>query len=232
MDPAAELEGEQKVRVEEIVFLQNICNGLQSNDQKDRMRRSMVVMLYSHFEGFAKFALELYRRNVDERGLKCREVQPVLATCALKDLFKAVRGGDQGKTFLPKTLQLVQELRPIAVERAFVENAWDFGERTASIPEDFVDTESNLKPVVLQKNLFRLGLPHDLFDSIEGNIHRLLNYRNKIAHGGSHIGVDEADYNELYNTVIQVMDELKRTILSSIANQAFRRTNRATALPP
>jgi HEPN superfamily RiboL-PSP-like protein len=43
--------------------------------------------------------------------------------------------------------------------------------------------ESNLKPVVLRKILFRLGFPPETFASHEGTIHRLVNRRNNIAHG-------------------------------------------------
>ena len=159
---------------------------------------------------------------IDEGRLKCCEVQPSLATAALNDLFKAFRNPDHGKSFLPKALQSVSELRSLAIERAFVENAWDFGQKIASIPEDFVDMESNLKPMVLRKNLFRLGLPHDLFDKIENSIHRLLNYRNTVAHGSRLTGFDESEYSDLEQAVVQIMDELRETIIAAIANQSFR----------
>jgi hypothetical protein len=222
MDPATELEDEQRIRLEEIHFLQNICAALPSEDQQNRMRRAMVVMLYSHFEGFAKFTFELYRRTVDDQNLKCCEVKPALATAALKDLFKAFRNPDQGSSLLPKVLQDLGELRPLAIERAFVEQAWDFGQRIASIPDTFVDTESNLKPIVLRKNLYRLGLPHDLFEELEGSIHKLLNYRNSIAHGARLSGLDETEYKELFDTVVRIMDELKKAILAAITGEAFR----------
>jgi hypothetical protein len=235
MDPAAELEEEQRIRLVEIAFLENICTALPTEDEKDRMRRAMVVMLYSHFEGFAKFTLELYRRAVELCGLKCCDVQPALATSALRDLFKAFRSPDQAQNLLPTVLLSSNELRPLAVERAFIEKAWDFGQRTVSLPDDFVDTESNLKPIVLRKNLFRLGLPHDLFDEVEGSVHKLLNFRNAIAHGSRLSGIDEPDYNELRAAVLRIMQELKRAILDAITSEAFRRSstipNPAVATP-
>jgi hypothetical protein len=224
MDAAAELEEEQRVRLDEIHFLQNICVDLATNDQKDRMRRSLVIMLYSHFEGFAKFAFEVYLRAIENSKLKCCEVQPALATFALKDLFKAIRSPEQGTKFLPIAIRSMKELKPLAVERAFIEKAFEFGERLVSIPSDFIDLESNLKPIVLQKNLYRLGLPHDLFEKLEGSVHKLLNYRNNIAHGSFVNGIEEVVYIELYEAVIQVMNELKKTIVNAIATEAFRRS--------
>jgi hypothetical protein len=42
--------------------------------------------------------------------------------------------------------------------------AYDFTIRPVNIPDHVVDTEANLNPVVLRKNLYRLGLPYDLFN--------------------------------------------------------------------
>lgn len=231
MNADVELEEEQRIRTEEIHFLQNICASISSDAERDRMRRSMIVMLYSHFEGFAKFTFEIYRRAIDLAGLKCSEVQPTLATSALRDLFKAFRNPDTAQNFLPSALQGLGELRSLAIERSFVERAWDFGQRTAAIPDDFIDLESNLKPIVLRKNLFRLGLPHDLFDSLESSIHKLLNYRNNIAHGSYLAGISEQIYNELRDAVFRIMDELRATILASISAQSFR-IRVASAPPP
>lgn len=222
MDPAVELEEDQSKRLEEIRFLQNICAALPDEMEQNRMRRAMVVMLYAHFEGFAKLALEVYRRTIDEQGLKCCEVQPALATAALNDLFKAFRNPEQGLGLLPGPIKGFPELRAFAIERAFVEKAWEFGQQVVSIPDKFVDTESNLKPVVLRKNLYRLGLAHDLFDNMDASISKLLNYRHRIAHGGFPGGLDELEYTELSSAVMLIMDELRKTILQAITSEAFR----------
>lgn len=224
MDAAAEFEEEQRIRMEEIHFLQNICSGLPDESAQNQMRRTMVVMLYSHFEGFAKFAFELYRRAVENSNLKCCDVQPALATAALKDIFKAFRNPDGAQNFLPKGLKDLTDLKTLAIESAFVENAWEFGQRPISLRGNFVDTESNLKPIVLRKNLYRLGLPHDLFDEFSGSVDKLLKYRNAIAHGSFLKGIDEAVYNELYEMVKHVMNGLKDTILDAIKREAFRRS--------
>ena len=44
------------------------------------------------------------------------------------------------------------------------------------IPADkVVDPESNLKPDVIRKTLFRLGFQHDTFHPHEATVHQLLN---------------------------------------------------------
>jgi hypothetical protein len=221
MDAATELEEEQRLRTKEIYFLQNVCSGLRTDEDKDQMRRAMVVMLYSHFEGFAKFGFEVYRRAVESSNAKCTEVQSALACGALRDLFKAIRNPDQGSALLPVALNRIYELKPMAIERAFVEKAWDFGQRTVSVPEGFIDMESNLTPTVLRKNLYRLGLPHALFDQLGTSINKLLQFRNDIAHGARVGGITEVDYTQLQVAVFRMMDELKATLVSSIEKKAF-----------
>ena len=113
-----------------------------------------------------------------------------------------------------------------------MENAWVFGQRFAAIPQGYVDTESNLKPIVLRKNLFRLGLPHDLFDGFENSINKLLKYRNDIAHGKRDVVINETDYDKLFAIVSEIMDELRRSILKAISTRAFRLQPRDDAEAP
>lgn len=62
------------------------------------------------------------------------------------------------------------------------------------IEDTAVDTESNLWYVVLQKNLYRLGLPTDMFEEYRSDIDNLVNRRNTIAHGSRTDGVADTEY--------------------------------------
>jgi hypothetical protein len=104
-----------------------------------------------------------------------------------------------------------------------MERSVEFNRLPVTIPDDFVDTESNLKPVVLRKILYRLGLPHDQFSQHEGKIDRLLRVRNKIGHGESRSGVTAKDYEELRMIVFQIMEDVKRQIMESLGQGHFRR---------
>jgi hypothetical protein len=112
-----------------------------------------------------------------------------------------------------------------------MERSVEFNRFPVTIPDDFVDTESNLKPVVLRKILYRLGLPHDQFSQHEGKIDRLLRVRNKIAHGESRSGVTSTDYEELRRIVFQIMEEVKRQVLEFLGQGHFRRPAQSM-LPP
>src|SRR5262249_9532117 len=113
------------------------------------MRRSMLLMLYAHFEGFAKIAFTVYCRHINEVRVCCKDVQPELGTTALRDVFKAFRNPVSAENFLPPELRAMNDLRSLAVERTLVSDAFVLGHRAVSIPDNYVDTESNLKPIVL-----------------------------------------------------------------------------------
>jgi hypothetical protein len=53
-DIRAELEDELQWRLEELRLLKNQLADLRTEQQRDRFRRVLVIMLYAHFEGFWK----------------------------------------------------------------------------------------------------------------------------------------------------------------------------------
>lgn len=219
---ATELEEDQLIRQEELVFLENLCGTLHT-DEQDRMRRSMLLMLYAHLEGFAKLAFTVYCRHINEAGILCRDVQPELATSALRDVFRAFRNPQGAENFLPHELRNLKELRPLAIERTLVKEAFTISLRTVSLPDTYIDTESNLKPEVLRKNLYRLGLPHDMFDAHESTVGKLLGRRNNIAHGSEVAGISADAYSSMKAAVYSVMDALKMKIVESIQTRAYFR---------
>src|SRR5262249_31564989 len=89
--------------------------------------------------------------------------------------------------------------------------------------EKVVDPESNLKPDVIRKNLFRLGFQHDMFQPHEGTVHQLLNKRNAVAHGATRVGVEEDDYNELESAVLYMMNEIIKLLFESLRCKSYLR---------
>lgn len=218
---AAELEEERRVRIDELVFLENICDSLADEDSQDRMRRAIVLMLYAHFEGYTHVALEVYRRHINEARLMSHQVIPEVAVCALTDIFRAFRSPEHAKNYLPDHLKDVSGLRAFAMEGAFIRQSRTIAQRVVEIPEKYVDLESNLKPLVLKKNLFRLGLPHDQYDDYCDVINELLRRRNNIAHGSEVIGVNRNDYLRVRQLVVNVMADLQQKIVEAIEEQSY-----------
>lgn len=222
-DVRAEMEGDLSWRQDEIRFLQNQSVLLASVDQQDQFRRAMIVLLYAHFEGYCKFALSVYVNVVNQAGLPCRDANVALAAASLGDVLAALRNPSSKCDEFRNALPDDSGLHLFAREREFVEKTAGLEARRVTIPDGVVDMESNLKPVVLRKNLYRLGLPIDTFESVEGPINRLLNSRNKIAHGESKSGVPLKSYEEVRDAVYQVMQSLTIEVTKAIIEQKFLR---------
>jgi hypothetical protein len=207
------------------VFFQNQLSKIDSSTEQDQFRRAIVLILYSHFEGFCKFAFTLYVNIVNKQRIKCNEANFSIAAASLADMFEALRNNDKKSDVFRNALPGDEKLHRFAREKDFVEQSNAFDERVVVIPEDVVDTESNLKPVVLRKNLFRLGFRHDSFESIEGEISKLLNYRNKIAHGSMKEGINEREYESLSKAAYVIMDEIKRLVMHALTEKEYLRAS-------
>jgi hypothetical protein len=223
-DIRAQLEADQVWRREELVFFQNQTSLIGRAEKKDQYRRALVVMLYAHFEGFCKFALTLYVACVNRSGLVCRDVTPAIAASVLSDVFSGLRNPNKRCPEFRRDLPDDSKLHRFARDREFLERTDEISKREVVIPDGVVDTESNLTPSVLRKNLFRLGFPYDLFSELDPQIHRLLGYRNRIAHGETGCHVDLRTYEELRASVYEVMDEITVAVFRALKSSQFRRT--------
>src|SRR5437763_7460 len=95
----AELEYERTWRLDELRFLENLVSLIEFEDDRRRLRKALVVMLYSHYEGFCKVALLIYLHAVNRAGLKCADVNDALAAAALAPLFDMVVSGGKHSLF-------------------------------------------------------------------------------------------------------------------------------------
>ena len=161
---------------------------------------------------------------VNGRGITCAEATFAIAAASLSDLFKALRNPDQKVQEFRNTLPDDRKLHQFGREREFVERTAEFGIRPVKLADNVVDTESNLKPIVLRKNLYRLGFRPDQFAEYEGNINQLLEYRNKISHGQMQAGLSRNRYEELRVAVYEVMNEIKSQIMKAIQDRSYLRT--------
>lgn len=218
-----EIENEQSWRFDEIRFFQNRLAEIKSEEDREKYRKALVLILYSHFEGFCKFAFLHYIKAVNEEKVKADEVNTSLAATALADLFDALRNTNKKSDFFCRTLPDDTHLHRFSRDREFLENINEVYEKNIQISEKVVDTESNLKPVILQKILFRLGFQHNKFDNLKDKISKLLNYRNKIAHGESKAGIPGKTYEELRENVYSIMNEVKRDIMDALINKEYLR---------
>lgn len=221
-DLRAEMETEREWREAEIRFLRNQIARIDSEEFKRTARKALVVMLYAHFEGVCKALLSMYVNRLNSLRLRVSEVTPPIGAASLAKVFQELRNPNQKCAEFARSLPDDTALHRFARDREFVEVIWKIAERQVQIdPDNVVDTESNLKPVVLRKILFQLGLDSNLAKPWEGTIHRLLNRRNDVAHGTAKVGFDEKEYGELEQAVSLVVDGLVNSISNAVIEQVY-----------
>jgi len=220
----AEIEQDLTWRVDEIRFFQNQLARLESPSHQDQFRRALVLLLYAHFEGFCKFAFLLYISAINDEGVLCRDANYAIAAAALSDLFAALRNPEAKCAEFRNLAPDDRKLHLFAREREFIERTSEFAARRISIPDTYVDTESNLTPVVLRKNLYKLGFAHDAFLDSDGVVHHLVNYRNKIAHGELSTGIQLKVYGDLRDASFKVMAEVKGFVMTALTEKSYLRS--------
>ncbi|MCY1161784.1 HEPN [compost metagenome] len=205
-----QLELDWDWRWDELKLLKNMSSNLNLN-QGDIYRRSLVVFLYAHFEGFFQFALTHYIETINDQNIPCSQANTHLISATLSGVFKALRDDNAKCDFFRNDAPEDTKLHRFYRENQFIENSSDIFSRCVQIQTTCIDLESNLSPVVFKKNLYKLGLPYELDREVEGHLLRLKNIRNKIAHGERKEGVNINEYEGFENSVI-------RTITSTMAN--------------
>ena len=227
MNPAdirAELEDELEWRLEEMRFFKNQLTDLRTESQRDRHRRALVVMLYAHFEGFWSAAFSIYVKAINTEAIFCKDATPSLVAASLFDLFAGLSDHQKKHPFFRSTAPNDSKLHQIHRQVEFLSQLPEMETTKVNIrAERVIDPESNLKPDVIRKNLFRLGFQHDMFKAHEGTVHQLLNKRNSVAHGSTRQGIEAEEYNKLESAVLEIMDDLVKLLFESLRRKVYLR---------
>ena len=217
----SQFESELAWRQEEIAFMKNQLIYIEE-DKKNKYRKSMVLMLYAHFEGFTKIALQMYLQYINDMDISLLDVNAHLQASALKKEFNAYDDLDRkAKIFKKKLPQEDERIHRLFRRVEFIERFDEFRDKKLRIDDDVIDTESNLWYVVLQKNLYRCGLSIDLFKDQMEAIDSLVNRRNSIAHGNIRAGVTKEEYEKWESQTYDVMNQIIRTLFECAVNKSF-----------
>lgn len=218
-----QLEMEWSWRLDELNLLGNASSGMDSG-RREIFNRSRVVILYAHLEGFVKFAFIAYIDFINSVSLVRNEASSAIAAATLCEIFQQLRNPTENTPLFKQGLPKDSKLNIFAREIHFVEQLADFWDQAVGIPISLVETESNLKPAVVRKLLFRVGLPHDLLGGIESDLDRLLQYRNSIAHGSRRRGVSDKDFDALEKATFSLTQTIMSELTAAVQNRAFAKS--------
>lgn len=221
IDVIGQVEEELTWRVEEFFFMKNQLSLISNEDKKKIYRKSLVVMLYSYYEGFCKSAFLIYTKAINQEELKRKEVNKFIQTISMHSIFISFGNENSKDARFKKELPDDKKLHKYSRQLAFIEEFGNFLEETVTIPDDVVDTESNLKPIVLKKILYRLGFPFDQIPISENTINKLLGVRNSISHGSKRLGIEKDEFEELEGEVWGLLNLIKKVIVNAILDDTF-----------
>ncbi|NEQ64877.1 MAG: hypothetical protein F6K21_05120 [Symploca sp. SIO2D2] len=200
-----QLEEDLDWRLTELAILKK--QAVLASKDSDRYRallRALWAMLYAHYEGFCKFAWDLYLDELQKVSVKRKDCKDEIAKLSLQKQFKSLKG----------------DLSP--------ESLWNFGQTGfRTMLEDNLDfqvkleTQSNLYPQLFKENSLKVCLSCALVDQYEIELKGLVRRRNEIAHGQKTIIKDLNEYKKYEDAAIEVMHELAVAIVDCLDKQLY-----------
>lgn len=216
----AALETELAWRQEELAFFKNQLNEVEERN-KNKYRKSLVLILYSHMEGYIKIGLQTYIQYINSQGLNRRDVNTGLMVASMHKEFIAYENMERKSEFFRRALPDDTRLHRLYRRVDFMEKMENFKEQELVIDDQIIDTESNLWYIVLQKNLYKIGLPVDLFDDYRSDIDALVNRRNSIAHGNFKSGVTDTEFSNWERKVSEILEGITRLLYDYAKNRRY-----------
>ena len=220
---SAELEDEYANRIQEINTIENFFK-MNTNDPHSNlsgiMRKSLVLLLYAHFEGYCKQAFQYYIIYINKKQIPISRLKFGLATANLNAEFRKLFDVNH-KPVNIKMFSSDSAIQQFGRKREFLANYDLYVGKIININEDFINTEANLKPDVLKKILFQLELDSSAIDVYLGEIYKLINIRNSFAHGELVRYPDEEEYDKYKNAALETMKNIKFLVETSFCKQAF-----------
>lgn len=207
-------------RQEELAFFKNQLNEVEESN-KNKYRKSLVLILYSHMEGYIKIGLQTYIQYINSQGLNRKDVNTGLMVASMHKEFIAYENMERKSEFFRRSLPDDTRLHRLYRRVDFMEKMENFKEQELVIDDQIIDTESNLWYIVLQKNLYKIGLPVNLFDDYRNDIDALVNRRNSIAHGNFKSGVTDTEFSNWERKVSEILDGITRLLYDYAKNRRY-----------
>ncbi|MCI8337347.1 MAG: hypothetical protein HFH62_01515 [Lachnospiraceae bacterium] len=216
----ANLESELAWRQEELAFFKNQLNDI-SEDHRNKYRKSLVLILYSHLEGYIKLSLQTYVQYINSLSLSRDMVVTGLRAASMNKEFNAYDNLDRKNEVFRRKLPEDSNLHRFFRRVDFISQYEEFVGQDLEIDDSIINTESNMWYIVLQKNLYKLGLPIDLFQEFESDIDALVNRRNSIAHGNFRSGVSETEFQKWETSTNHVLSGVIRLLYDYALHEKF-----------
>ena len=189
------------------------------------LKQTLVLILYSHMEGYIKIALQAYIQYINSQQILRKDAISGLMVAGMHKEFLAYENLDRKCAIFRRELPEDTSLHRFFRRVDFMEQLDSFRDTTLVVEDSVVDTESNLWYIVLQKNLYKIGLPIDMFEQYRSEIDALVNRRNSIAHGNARAGVDQQEFLNWETKVSLVLSDVTRLLYDYANHQRYLQSN-------
>lgn len=216
-----DLEGDHRSREGEVRLVERLLQQTSVEDEQTMLKRTLILLLYAHLEGFCKFALLSYTAALNALGLQCSEATYPIVSATLSKVFAALRDPNSKHDVFRRKLPDDAPLHLAAREQEFIASFDKVLHLPVAIPDRVVDTQSNLSGIVLKKVMFQLGLDYPAIDAHQSTINRLLGIRNAIAHGDRLKIPSDREIAEFSSATFVLMRFLQGEIYAALKNRTY-----------
>lgn len=202
----SQLSSDLRWREEELAILRKqLIQSPAGSAQEKTLLRANLAMIYAHYEGFCKFAIEIYIDALEKLCLRRHELKWPIAAHSLAPLYKELSNTSNQSNFFTKFLD----------EFDGYLNAEATYERPSNI--------ANLWPDLLSEWLskFNLGAANILAD--KALLESLVSNRNQIAHGKRLTIKSRADLDKYAHAATMAMHEVAVGIADALEKKTYRR---------
>lgn len=194
----------RKLEISELITLAEV-------EEKNVLLKSIILLLYAHWEGYVKKSSKTYLKFVIENRIMVSELTDNFKYVALKGLSKEVHQSSTTLNLMNdiKFVLKLDEINTKTIDQILRVDINNEREKT------IVDTQDNLTPEIFKKIIAILGLTYlDGYELKKMQIeNKLVAYRNSIGHGNRKLSA-----NEDFQLEINKIKELKEIIFTIIEN--------------
>ena len=211
----AEMERDLLWRQEEVSYLERSLNYSQKISDESKIIKMLIVMLYSHYEGGAKFLMTLFLEKINLENLKINgTTNYAIKAAGLDRIFSSY------ENISKKNLDFKKEeenfIHLFSRRKELIEKLSTFEEEPLILEDKIINTQSNLNYKTLCKNLYKIGIEYKEFAECEDCINKLVNLRNEIAHGAmKNIKITLQDYNVIKKNIYEVIKKIMQLIIKN-----------------
>lgn len=214
------LDRELTWRKKELLFIKGNIDTAEG-EILNTLIRSGIAILYAHWEGYIKISARLYLEFLNEQNYKLSDLKENFLVLHLTKAIIDIKQSNKKTKFA--TL----------LDKVFNHGQENF--KVRQMDSSIINTESNLSYDVLSEILFSIGLDAENYELKRVFIDKkLLENRNKIAHGeytsfvrkqaGVSLNEDAiAEFTNLYQTILELLEEFKDQIISMGLLQGYLR---------